>query len=243
MPSSIPSTAELRAICQPPEVIGRRSAEHWAGRTYMRKVSIHVTRWAIRLGWSANQVTLFMWLIGLAGVTLVSVPGLGPAIGAAVLIQLYLLLDCSDGEVARFRGTSSALGIYLDRLGHYTVEGLLLLMIGVRAGLPVWGAIAGMLALVAKAETDLITGARLAAGLPEMQEAQSAVRPSGLAALRSWAKVLPFHRAIGAVEASLLVLVAELAGRQQELVMALTIVAGLVVIGHLLAVVFSSRLR
>jgi hypothetical protein len=98
-------------------------------------------------------------------------------------------------------------------------------------------------ALVAKAETDLIAGARVSAGLPPVQETQALVRPPGLARVRSWARVVPLHRAIGAVEASLLALVAELVGRQQALIMGLSIVAGLVVVGHLLAIVFSSRLR
>jgi phosphatidylglycerophosphate synthase len=51
-----------------------------------------------------------------------------------VLIQAYLLLDCCDGEVARWRShTSSVRGIYLDRVGHYLTEATLLAALGFRA--------------------------------------------------------------------------------------------------------------
>ena len=35
---------ELRAVAQPETVVGRVSGEHWAGRLYMRQISIHLTR-------------------------------------------------------------------------------------------------------------------------------------------------------------------------------------------------------
>ena len=38
------------------------------------------------------------------------------------LIQVYFLLDLCDGEVARWRRTTSITGVYLDRVGHYLVE-------------------------------------------------------------------------------------------------------------------------
>ena len=46
MSTSRPSLAEVRAVAQA-GVIERRSAEHWAGRLYMRGVSGHVTRWVV----------------------------------------------------------------------------------------------------------------------------------------------------------------------------------------------------
>jgi hypothetical protein len=39
-----------------------------------------------------------------------------------VLIQVYLLLDCCDGELARLTGRTSATGVYLDGIGHYLGE-------------------------------------------------------------------------------------------------------------------------
>ena len=44
-----------------------------------------------------------------------------------------MLLDCCDGEVARWRRTSSPAGVFLDKVGHYTTEALIPLALGVRA--------------------------------------------------------------------------------------------------------------
>ena len=116
------STAELRAVAQPADVVGRSSGEHWAGRLYGRRVSIHITRAAPRLGLSPNAVTAVLIVVGLGGAAVLAVGGLWPAIVGVVLVQLYLVLDCVDGEVARWTGQTSVKGIYLDRLGHYLVE-------------------------------------------------------------------------------------------------------------------------
>ena len=48
--------------------------------------------------------------------------GLPGAVLAAVLAQTQMLLDCSDGELARWRGDFSAAGVFLDKVGHYTAE-------------------------------------------------------------------------------------------------------------------------
>ena len=55
------------------------------------------------------------------------------AVGAVLLIQLQLLLDCSDGEVARWRDQKSPVGVYLDRIGHWLTEAALPIALGVRA--------------------------------------------------------------------------------------------------------------
>ena len=52
-----PSVAELRRVAQPEGVLGRRSGEHWAGRLYMRHVSIYATRVLVALRVAPNTVT------------------------------------------------------------------------------------------------------------------------------------------------------------------------------------------
>ena len=81
-----------------------------------------------------------------------------------LLIQLYLLFDCSDGELARYTGRFSAAGVYLDRMGHYIAEALLLAGLGVRAqghfslsgGYVSAGLAAAICATLIKAETDSV---------------------------------------------------------------------------------------
>lgn len=97
---------ELREVIHPAGKLESR-AEHWAGRLYMRALSLRVTRLMLGTRVSPNQITTVMVFAGvLSGVALV-IPGLGGAVLSVVFMQLYLLLDCVDGEVAA-GGASSA---------------------------------------------------------------------------------------------------------------------------------------
>src|ERR1700761_7778723 len=94
--------ADVRTYGQPPGLKERRNEEHWAGRYYMRDVSPYFTWLFLRLGFSANQLTYLMILFGIGAGAVAGVwRGLIGAIVAVVMVQLYLLLDCSDGEVGR----------------------------------------------------------------------------------------------------------------------------------------------
>lgn len=270
MRSSKPSIAELRAVCQPPELIQRYSGEHWAGRLYGRRVSIYVTWLLVRTGLSANAITMAMALVGMAGAALYGVLGLWGPIAGAVLIQVYLLLDCSDGEVARWRGTTGATGIFLDRLGHYAVEATLFVAIGIRAGNPhtgsevafTWGSasigwvalglFAALLHTLGKAETDLVHVSRAKAGYDATADDEATAVPSGgLGAARRLARLVPIYRLTGAIEASLAalaVLVLERAltdgyGWADGFVVASVVVTALVAGGHFVMILASSRLR
>ena len=168
-----PTLSEVRAKGQPPEVLARLNDEHWFGRLYMRKLSPYATVVFARLGWSPNAVTVCFMISGVAAGVLAAVPGLPAAIGVALLIQLYLLFDCSDGELARYTGRFSAAGVYLDRMGHYIAEALLLAGLGVRAqghfslsgGYVSAGLAAAICATLIKAETDTVIVARASSGL------------------------------------------------------------------------------
>ena len=258
MRSSQPSVAELRAVAQPPELVGRRSAEHWAGRLYMRRLSAHVTRRVLGLPVTPNGWTVLMIAVGVAGAALLAIPGLWTALAAAAAIQVYLLLDCVDGEVARWRGMTSAAGVYLDRLGHYTVEAALLAALGVRVdggyaavGLgTVVGLATAVLALVSKAETDLVVVARASAGLPLGAERDAAPGTSTLRGIRRVFAVAPVHRIIGGIELSLLAVVAAVVDAvaggpvgSRVLLAVAAVTAAIVAVGHPVAVLSSQRLR
>ena len=179
-----PSLAELRAAGQPESVTARRNEEHWAGRFYMRRLSPYGTWVFARLGWSPNAVTWLMIGTGVTAAVVLAVPGFASAAAAALLIQLYLLLDCSDGELARWSSRTSVMGIYLDRVGHYLAEAALLAGIGVRAqghfalagGYVSAGLAAAVCAILIKAETDNVSVARAKAGLPGLATQDGAVR-------------------------------------------------------------------
>ena len=253
-----PSLHEVRVKGQPPAVLERLNDEHWAGRLYMRRVSPYATVLFARLGWSPNAVTVAFMVSGVAAGVLTAVPGIAAAVGVALLIQLYLLFDCSDGELARYTGQTSATGVYLDRMGHYLAEAVLLAGLGVRAqghfsltgGYVSTGLAAAVCATLIKAETDGVTVARASSGLNGKHDDQAlAPRSSGLALARRLAAALRLHRIIQAVELSFLILAAAIAdlatgSLTATRVLAVTALAVGVVMtaAHLVAIVASRRL-
>jgi phosphatidylglycerophosphate synthase len=250
------SIAELRQVAQPPEVLGRANAEHWAGRLYGRRISVYLTRVALRLGLSPNAVTAIMIIVGLAGAGLLAVQGLWAAVVAFLLVQLYMVLDCVDGEIARWTGQTSVKGVYLDRLGHYLVEGAILAMLGVRAvgddgglGWVVVGLLAALGALIAKAETDLVAMARLEGGLGPMPQAATSIEVKSLAGARRVAAFVPIHRALHAIEAAYLFLGAAIIDQLSDtltatrtLVVVVAVLAWLIAFLHLVSILNSTRL-
>jgi len=82
-----------------------------------------VTKLFLKTSITANQVTLIDHIVGVIGCVLLSFDYWLPILGG-VLLQLWILLDLVDGEVARYRRTSSLRGKHFDRLGHNIVEPL-----------------------------------------------------------------------------------------------------------------------
>ncbi|MEJ7785050.1 MAG: CDP-alcohol phosphatidyltransferase family protein [Solirubrobacteraceae bacterium] len=242
--SSRPSVAELRAATQPPSIFERNSGEHWAGKLYVRRVSPYATR--LLLGLHPNTITWLMIGVGVAaGAVLAVDDALWAALAAFVLIQLQILLDCSDGEVARWKGISSPVGIYLDRLGHWLTETALPIGLGIGAGRPELGLIAAVLQLVIKGESALVAVARLEAGLPRLEDRADVVapRPSLLRALRRAAARAPFYRVFVAVEFTILALVAAITGLTDELLWVLVGAGAVTALLRLVAILTSDRLR
>ena len=255
----MPSLSEVRTAGQPPEVLARLNDEHWAGRLYMRKLSPYATLMFARQGWSPNAVTVAFIASGVAGGVIAAVPGIWAAIGVVLLFQLYLLFDCSDGELARYTRRFSATGVFLDRMGHYICEAVLLAGLGVRAqghfnlsgGYVTVGLAAAVCVTLIKAETDGVTVARASSGLAGgHDDAALAPRAQGLALARRLAAALKVHRAVQAVELSALILGCAIIDSAtgtltatRVLTVAALVIGALIAAAHLVAIVASSRLR
>lgn len=253
-----PTLGEVKSEGQPRWVVDRVNDEHLFGRLYMRKISPGAT-WAFaRLGWSPNAVTLAFILCGVAAGVVVAFGGLATAIIAVILVQLGLLCDCSDGELARLTKRTSASGVYLDRIGHYLCETAMLVGLGLRAQGHLTtsgkyltaGLAAAVLAVLVKAETDNVVIARAVQGLPAAH-ADEALQPrgTGLALVRRAASLLKIHRIIQAIELSVLILLAAIADSvrggllaTRVLLLACLVVAALMVVAHLVAIMASRRL-
>jgi phosphatidylglycerophosphate synthase len=258
-----PTIAQLREVTQPPAVRGRRTAEHWTGDLYMRRLSPYVTRVLLPTGISANGVTWLMIVSGWLAAVALLLAGIGGAVLAAVLTQLQMMWDACDGEVARWRATFSPVGIFLDKVGHYSVETLIAVALGVRAaggvadirhrlGWVALGAFLAWLLCLNKALNDMVHSARAAAGLGRVPDTArvSAPRSGWLARLRAAARFVPFHRIYHSVELTLIILLAAVvdaaAGGLAATRVLLAVVVPLAllsVVGHFVAIVTSSRLR
>lgn len=254
-----PTIAQLREVTQPPSVRTRAGAEHWVASVYLRDLSPYLTRVLLRAGFSANGVTWLM--IAAAALSAVSTawPAFAGAVGVALLAQLQQLLDCCDGEVARWRQTSSPKGVYLDRVGHYVAECGIAVALGVRAnGGPalsgVWisaGLLLGLLVCLNKVENDLVHVSRHYAGMTQMVDAEGVRVPRQglLRTARRAARLVPFHRIFHSIEMSLLILAAAVVDlfldgtATRVLLLAMLASAVITVVGHLAAVLGSSRLR
>ncbi len=214
----------------------------------------------MRLGFSANAVTGVMILIGWSAAASLLIPGLPGGFMAAILGQLQMLIDSTDGEVARWRQTMSPTGVFLDKIAHYTTEAFIAIALGVRAaggfgadsGWVLVGALLAVVLLLNKSLNDFVHVARAQAGLPRVSESAevSAPRHGLVANLRKFARYVPFHKLFHSIEMTLFALVAAvidaIAG---DLIATRILVAGLLIcavpatIGHAVAILSSNRLK
>jgi phosphatidylglycerophosphate synthase len=258
--TSKPSVAEVRAVVQPEGLLDRVSGEHWAGRLYVRRLSPYATWLLLRTPLTPNGVTWLMLLSGVCAAAVLTLPGILPAVAAVLLIQLQILFDCADGEVARWQQRYSPAGVYIDRMGHYLTESALPIALGVRAdggfdsigGWTTLGLVVAVLVLLVKSETTLIYLARAEAGKPVVEDVAHVAepRPAGLRRVRRLLGFVPFFRAFVAMEATVLVLAAavadEIAGDltgTRTLLTVLVPVGVVTAVGHLVAVLTSRRLQ
>ena len=115
------SISELREMCQV-------SYEDWEEQPWLfrkiRLVSIYLTWGLLHTSISANQTILMGTLIGLMSSAFYSQ---GKLLIGALLLLFSIIIDYSDGEVARYKNQKSAEGSYLDKFYHFTVHSFIFL--------------------------------------------------------------------------------------------------------------------
>ncbi|MEV8323819.1 CDP-alcohol phosphatidyltransferase family protein [Kitasatospora sp. NPDC056731] len=251
-----PALADLREVCQPQAKLQSRNGEHWAGRLYMRRISLRTTRQLVRTSVSPNTLTWVMAVCGVGGGAALLIPGLTGAVLAAVLFQLFLLFDCVDGEVARWKRQFSMAGVYVDRLGAYLADAALMIGAGVRAargGSELWvsvGLAAALGVVLLKASTDLVDVARARSGQAPADEESTQPRSQGIATARRLASVFKIHRVTNGIEASLVLLAAAVVDAAlgnldatRAAVAGIAVITWGMVVAHLASILSSSRLR
>ncbi len=86
---------------------------------FCRPLARPIARAASKTPLTPNQLTLIATFFGVLGGALFALPGLWPAVGAAIYLGM-MVLDCADGELARLRGGGSWRGRVLDGIGDLT---------------------------------------------------------------------------------------------------------------------------
>ena len=102
-------------------------------RSFHRRLSAPVTRWAVARGVSANVVTIASIVLGLGAAAAVAVDGLAGALVGVVLYVVAVVLDHADGEIARLGFAESRSGELLDISGDTAVHTALVLAMGATA--------------------------------------------------------------------------------------------------------------
>ncbi len=92
--------------------------------------SIYPTYVFIKLGIRPNYITFSSIALGVASLIFISLPTALFFFLGVVLLYLSFLFDKCDGEVARYRGEFSAIGVYLDEWYHFLVFPSVFLAIG-----------------------------------------------------------------------------------------------------------------
>ena len=125
------SIAELRQICQ---TTAKRDQSNVYMRYVCRFLSIYLTRFILPTSMTPNQVSFAMIVTGVTATLFFLSPVSGMFVIGAFLLQLWYLLDCMDGEVARYRHfkttgsmiirkeESGLSGMYYDIINHYIIN-------------------------------------------------------------------------------------------------------------------------
>jgi hypothetical protein len=83
---------------------------------FLRRVSKLLTWAAVKIGATPNQVTIASFAIGLYAAFLFAQGETWSLILGAILLQISIIVDCVDGELARYTRKFSELGAWLDAI-------------------------------------------------------------------------------------------------------------------------------
>jgi phosphatidylglycerophosphate synthase len=127
----------------------------------IRRFSVPLTRVLVRRGVSPNQVTLLGLLLAAAAAIAVSVDVYIVSLAGALLYYSSMILDCSDGEVARLSFRDSRFGAWFETVVDYVTYFLLLgglVLASQRHGRPRLDVEAAIVALTASLVVAAVAG-------------------------------------------------------------------------------------
>ena len=91
--------------------------DEWWSSFITAPLAIVANYGAVDIPWiTPNRITAASFLVAVAATLAVMIGGTSCFIAAAILIHLSHVLDCMDGQMARYRKVSSPIGSYYDRI-------------------------------------------------------------------------------------------------------------------------------
>lgn len=123
----VESLKELNKICQKPRY---KEVGNWMVRHFLRDAALPMTWLLLHTPVTAHQVTLVSIVVGAAGIVCFSFMGKGFFLVGCLLLQFWYYLDHVDGQIARYRGSSSLSGRFFDYLMHHFIHGIILFSLG-----------------------------------------------------------------------------------------------------------------
>lgn len=98
---------------------------------FVRPISFYVTYILMRVKVTANQATLFSTLLSFLGAALLFSTNKIVTLFGLIVLNLWIIFDCVDGNIARTTKKSSKYGEFLDGISGYVYTTLIYISIGV----------------------------------------------------------------------------------------------------------------
>lgn len=103
------------------------------GKYILKSLSYPVVWLLLKCGISANTVTAIGACVAVVGCLGIITGNYWGMVSGAILVNIWALIDYADGQVARWNGTSSNYGRFLDNICDIGIAGLLFLCLGIGA--------------------------------------------------------------------------------------------------------------
>ena len=129
-----PFVVHVAAVVDPTQSPYPKSVEDVTDRFLHRPVAARIVQGLMHTAVTPNQVTAICCLLGLSAGATLSLGSWPALILGGLLLQLSIVLDCVDGQLARAKGLTSQWGEVLD----HTSDDLIFLLVSFAVGLTVW---------------------------------------------------------------------------------------------------------
>lgn len=91
--------------------------DEWWSSFITSPIAIVINYFIVDIKWiTPNLITLLSFIVAIISAVLIIYGGMANFIIAAILINFSHVLDCMDGQIARYRKTPSRLGCFFDKL-------------------------------------------------------------------------------------------------------------------------------